>query len=179
MHNSEKEYVDGVREMVAAYPNVEVYELYNEFRTASTPRNECLKHIRSKYVFFLDSDDFLFPEALEKLRTAMEENDAEVGSCREESIEGTAGLVNVEFLRFKFLLDQTKPLIVLNRNDPEMEQYLDPRNLTVHKMYRLSLLMDGRVCSWQPRSCRHPASRTSTARCGRSATCPMRICSRP
>lgn len=66
VHNSEKEYVDGVREMVAAYPNVEVYELYNEFRTASTPRNECLKHIRSKYVFFLDSDDFLFPEALVK-----------------------------------------------------------------------------------------------------------------
>ena len=145
VHNSEKEYVDAVREMVAEYPNVEVYELYNEFRTASTPRNECLEHIRSKYVFFLDSDDFLFPEALEKLRTAMEENDAEVGSFREESIEGTAGLVNVEYLRFKFLMDQTKPLLVLNRNDPEMEQYLDWHNLTVHKMYRLSLLKDHNI----------------------------------
>lgn len=142
VHNSEKEYVDAVREMTAAYPNIEVYEIYNEYRTASSPRNECLKHIRSKYVFFLDSDDFLFPEALEKLYAAMEENDAEVGSFREESIEGTAGLQNVEQLRLKFLLDQTKPIIVLHRNDPEMEHYLDPRNLTVHKMYRLSLLMD-------------------------------------
>lgn len=145
VHNSEKQYLDAVKEMAAPYPNMEVYELYNEFRTASTPRNECMKHIRSDYVFFLDSDDFLYPEALEKLHTAMEENGAEVGSFREESIEGTTGLQGVENLRLKFLLDQTKPLIVLHRNDPEMEQYLDPRNLTVHKMYRLSLLTDNSI----------------------------------
>ena len=83
VHNSEKEYVDAVKEIAEQHSNIEVYELYNDYRTASSPRNECLKHIRSKYVFFLDSDDFLFPEALEKLYTAMEENDAEVGSCRE------------------------------------------------------------------------------------------------
>ena len=142
VHNSEKEYVDAVREMTASCPNIEVYEIYNEYRTASSPRNECLKHIQSKYVFFLDSDDFLYPEALEKLYAAMEEYDADVGSFREESIEGTAGLQNVEQLRLKFLLDQTKSIIILHRNDPEMEKYLDPRNLTVHKMYRLSLIMD-------------------------------------
>ena len=145
VHNSEKEYVDAVKEIAEQHSNIEVYELYNDYRTASSPRNECLKHIRSKYVFFLDSDDFLFPEALEKLYTAMEENDAEVGSCREESIEGTEGLRYVDQLRLRFLLDQTKPLIVLHRNDHEMANYLDPRNLTVHKMYRMSLLSENNI----------------------------------
>ena len=145
VHNSEKTYLDAVTKMTAPYPNIEVYELYNNYRTASSPRNECLKHIHSEYVFFLDSDDFLFPEALEKLYRAMEENDADVGSCREESIEGTEGLQYVDQLRLKFLLDQTRPLIVLHRNDPEMVNYLDPRNLTVHKMYRLSLLRENSI----------------------------------
>ena len=145
VHNSEKEYVDAVKEMAKPYPNMEIYELYNSYRTASSPRNECLNHIRSKYVFFLDSDDFLFPAALEKLYNAMEENDAEVGSCREESIEGTEGLKYVDLLRLKFLLDQTRPLIVLHRNDSEMAHYLDSRNLTVHKMYRMSLLRDNNI----------------------------------
>ena len=53
VHNSEKEYVDAVKEIAEQHSNIEVYELYNDYRTASSPRNECLKHIRSKYVFSL------------------------------------------------------------------------------------------------------------------------------
>lgn len=142
MHNTEQEYIDGVKEMTAAYPNIRLYEIYNDFRTASSPRNECIKHVSTRYVFFLDSDDFLFPETLEKLSNAMESSDADIGSCREESIEGTEGLQNVDLLRAKLLLDQTKPLLVLDRNDKEMELYYDWRNMSVHKMYRVSLFKE-------------------------------------
>ena len=104
LHNSEDEYVAAAREMVAGLPNVKLSELYNEHRTASSPRNECMKHVTGKYVFFLDADDFLFPYALKTLRDAMEEHGAAIGSFREESIVGSEGLNLIDHLRLKTLL---------------------------------------------------------------------------
>lgn len=142
LHNCEAEYVQAARDMVEGLPNVKMDELYNDFRTASSPRNECMRHVTGKYVFFLDADDFLFPEALEKLRAAMEEHGADIGTCREESIVASEGLQMIEHLRFKFMLDQTRPLIVLHRDSPEMSKYLITRNGTVHKMYRVGLIRE-------------------------------------
>ncbi|MBO5598322.1 MAG: GH3 auxin-responsive promoter family protein [Oribacterium sp.] len=145
LHNSEPAYVEGVRNLCDGYENVKLYELYNDNRTASSPRNECMKHVTGKYVFFLDADDFLFPYALKTLLEAMEENRGDIGSFREESIVGTEGLQRIEQMRFKFLLDQTKPVIVLHRDSPDLAKYLDTRNGTVHKMYRVGLLRDNDI----------------------------------
>lgn len=41
-------------------------------------RNTGIKHATGKYVYFLDSDDFIFPDALEKLYNAAEKNNAQV-----------------------------------------------------------------------------------------------------
>jgi hypothetical protein len=43
------------------------------------------------------------------------------------------------------LLDQTKPVIVLHRDSPDLAKYLDARNGTVHKMYRVGLLRDNDI----------------------------------
>ena len=145
LHNSEPEYVEGVRSLCGEYSNIKLYELYNDNHTASSPRNECLKHVTGKYVFFLDADDFLFPYALKTLLEAMEENHGDIGSFREESIVGTEGLQMIEQMRLKFLLDQTKPLIILHRDSPDLAKYLDPRNGTVHKMYRVNLLRNNNI----------------------------------
>ena len=145
LHNSEPEYVEAVRKLCGEYKNIKLYELYNDNRTASSPRNECMKHVTGKYVFFLDADDFLFPYALKTLLETMEEHQADVGSFREESIVGTEGLQRIEQMRLKFLLDQTKPLIVLHRDSPDLAKYLDSRNGTVHKMYRVGLLRDNHI----------------------------------
>ena len=145
LHNSESEYVEGVRNLCGEYSNIKLYELYNDNHTASSPRNECMKHVSGKYVFFLDADDFLFPYALKTLLEAMEENHGDIGSFREESIVGTEGLQLIEQMRLKFLLDQTKPLIILHRDSPDLAKYLDPRNGTVHKMYRVDLLRDNNI----------------------------------
>ena len=145
LHNSEPEYVEAVRKLCGEYKNIKLYELYNDNRTASSPRNECMKHVTGKYVFFLDADDFLFPYALKTLLETMEEHQADIGSFREESIVGTEGLQRIEQMRLKFLLDQTKPLIVLHRDSPDLAKYLEPRNGTVHKMYRVGLLRDNHI----------------------------------
>ena len=145
LHNSEEEYVTAAREMVDGLSNVTVFELYNEYHTASSPRNECMKHVTGKYVFFLDADDFLFPSALESLRNAMEEHGGDIGSFREESIVGSEGLIRVERLRMKTLLDQTRPLIVLHRDSPEIADWISTVNGTVHKMYLTALMRDNGI----------------------------------
>ena len=141
IHNSEREYVEGVHSLVDGLDNVIVKELYNEFRTASTPRNEGLRHIHAEYVFFLDADDYLYPEALESLHGAMEENEGDIGCCREESIKGSDHLEQ-GVINFFYLLDQTKPLLVLHRDSPDFGKFIFPQNLTVHKMYRVKLLKE-------------------------------------
>ena len=145
LHNCEEEYVTAAREMVDGFSNVTLFEVYNEHHTASSPRNECMKHVTGKYVFFLDADDFLFPYALEELSSKMEEHGGDIGSFREESLVGSEGLSLVGSLRLKTLLDQTRPLIVLHRDSPEMANWIDTRNGTVHKMYRTALLQDNGI----------------------------------
>ena len=41
-------------------------------------RNTGIKNARGKYIYFVDSDDFIFPEALQKFYTAAEKNNAQV-----------------------------------------------------------------------------------------------------
>ncbi|GGY17658.1 glycosyltransferase family 2 protein [Streptomyces djakartensis] len=44
----------------------------------SAPRNKGLDHARGEFVFFLDADDYLAPEALERMVTMAEENGTDV-----------------------------------------------------------------------------------------------------
>ena len=145
LHDTEREYIDAVKKMASPYPNISIYELYDDLWSPSSARNECLKHVNSKYVFFLDSDDYLYPEILYKLFSAMEEYDADIGSCREEFIVGTENVQHLELLHHRIELDQTKPVLVIDRNDRNMEFYYDPWNLSVHKMYRMRLFIDNNI----------------------------------
>ncbi|MGO3884905.1 MAG: glycosyltransferase family 2 protein [Mycetocola sp.] len=52
---------------------------------AATPRNEGLDRATGEYVFFLDADDKLAPEALERMVERAEETGSDVVLCRQES----------------------------------------------------------------------------------------------
>ena len=115
LHNSEPEYVEAVHAMTAAWPNIRLFELYNDNRTASSPRNECLKHATGKYICFLDADDYYFPDCLEVAVRAMEDNNGDMGNFRTEMKR--AGGLAITYDDVTLDVDQTQPVIVYHKGD--------------------------------------------------------------
>ena len=144
MHNCEPEYVEAVRSMASPYPNIKLFELYNDNRTASSPRNECLKHVTAKYICFLDADDYYFPDCLEVAVRMMEEHDGDMGSFRTEvKMSGTAKKV---FDMMTLELDQTQPVIVLQRGDQRIGRMFNPMNAPVwNKIFRRQLIEENGI----------------------------------
>ena len=72
LHNCQKEYIDAVRELTEEFDNVFLKELYNEARSAASPRNYGIQFVTSPYVEFLDSDDRISPNTVETCLKEME-----------------------------------------------------------------------------------------------------------
>ena len=141
LHNCEPEYVEAVRSMAAPWPNIRLFELYNDNRTASSPRNECLKHVTAKYVCFIDADDFYFPDCLEVAVRTMEEYDGDIGNFRTE-VRFSSGLA-FQFADMTMEVDQTQPVIVYKKGDRRIGRLFTPMNGAVwNKIYRRQLLDD-------------------------------------
>ena len=77
VHNSADEYLVGVRQIAAGYPNVKLLVLNNEFRTPASPRNHGLKSATGDYIAFLDADDIFYPDALEEAYRAITDEQAQ------------------------------------------------------------------------------------------------------
>lgn len=60
----------------ALYDNIEI--IHQDNQGLSCARNRGLNNIRGKYIMFVDSDDMLFPNAIDTLMTAAIENDADI-----------------------------------------------------------------------------------------------------
>ena len=63
-------------EYAKKYPKIKVIHQYNQGQ--SDARNTALKYVTGKYTMFVDSDDFIFPNALEELFNYAENHKAEV-----------------------------------------------------------------------------------------------------
>lgn len=68
-----------LREFERKYGNITVVDQKN--KGMSMARNEGLRRARSKYVCFVDSDDYVAPQYLEKLYRACVDNDAQISYC--------------------------------------------------------------------------------------------------
>ena len=53
IHNSEKHYFDDVQDIVKGFENVKVFELHNDVRPPSSPRNYALDRCTGKYIAFM------------------------------------------------------------------------------------------------------------------------------
>ena len=122
VHNSAPEHLAYVQSLCEGHPGFRVFELHNDRRTASSPRNYALTKVSGRYVTFLDADDRLSPECLETIVRGMDETGAQLGKFRSEKLEEDADIVG--FLDNRVRFDQTKPLICLHRDDPDIRKLM-------------------------------------------------------
>ena len=63
----------------ALYPNIHVYSYEN--KGISTTRNRALDHMHGDYIMFVDSDDYLAKNAIEKMMKRMKETNSDIVMC--------------------------------------------------------------------------------------------------
>lgn len=61
--------------------------IHQENKGAAEARNTCLKHMKGKYVTWVDSDDIINPDYLEKLMTTILETQSDIVQCMFYGIE--------------------------------------------------------------------------------------------
>ncbi|MCR4610950.1 MAG: GH3 auxin-responsive promoter family protein [Lachnospiraceae bacterium] len=78
LHNCEKEYIKAVNDILGSYDNVVLKELYNDARSAASPRNYALQFVTSPYLEFLDSDDYISDKTIETCLEAMDKEHSDI-----------------------------------------------------------------------------------------------------
>ena len=78
---------DGSIDIIKYYveKNENIQAFYNHRQNAAIARNLGIKNAKGKYLFFLDADDYVYPESIEKMVKAAEENDVDfvLGNMKE------------------------------------------------------------------------------------------------
>ena len=72
---------DFVSKIVDRYPDKDIRLLTQENKGVAETRNICVGYAAGKYVAFMDQDDTVEPDYLERLVTAAESNDADIAIC--------------------------------------------------------------------------------------------------
>ena len=140
VHNSQEEYLEGVKKTVAGCDNVKVYTLNNEKRTPSSPRNYGIDRVSGTYIGFLDADDTYTPECCEKVANYLVENDAQVAMFRMETDSDDPSRLAVRQFLF---VDQTKELVLLEKGNWDSKNFIYGAALNVtSKMYDKHFLDD-------------------------------------
>lgn len=138
VHNSEQEYLDGVRKTVEGCDNVKVYVLNNEKRTPSSPRNYGIERVNGTYIGFLDADDTYTPECCKKVTDYLVANDAQVAVFRMETDSDDPSRLAVRQFLF---VDQTRELILLEKGRWDSKDFIYGAALNVtSKMYNKHFL---------------------------------------
>ena len=128
VHNSEDEYLQSVRKMAGKYESIKVYELQNDIRTASSPRNHALTKVTGKYIFFLDSDDHFTLNCIKDVTKAMEETGIAMAKFRSKPEKEDPNLRS--FVDHRVRYDQTKDRIILKKGDHDMKNIVTMDNMT-------------------------------------------------
>lgn len=92
LHNCKENYIQEVNTRLRKYVNVVTKVLNNDIHAASSPRNYALNLVSAPYLVFLDSDDFLGNDCLEKAYKAIKKTKAEIVGFRRAFIASKEGL---------------------------------------------------------------------------------------
>ncbi|MEW2359242.1 glycosyltransferase family 2 protein [Spirillospora sp. NPDC029432] len=120
------EYLD---ELAGRHPRLRVLHRPNTGGPGA-PRNIGIEEARGEYVFFLDADDHLGPEALERMCAAADANGTGV-------VIGNYVGIGRSVARY----DRSRPRVTLD--DPDFDVF--GSSLSAHKLYRRSLLVENGI----------------------------------
>ena len=144
VHNSEKHYLQEVKALTEKYENVRVFELNNNVRSPSSPRNHALNNCTGEYIAFMDSDDSFNTDAFEDIVKALDETGAQIASFRAE--EETEDALVLPVMDVRAMFGQTQHIINLYKGDPELNKLIYAGGLTVWcKMIRREILEDHKI----------------------------------
>ncbi|MDE1383153.1 MULTISPECIES: glycosyltransferase [Bacillus] len=122
--------VDILHEYESRYTQLKVIKRKTNSGGPGKPRNQAIEAAKGKYIFFVDSDDFLGPEALERMYRFAEEHDSDVVLGKMKGVNGRP----VPQAIFK----QTNPDVGLI--DSALVYALGPT-----KMFRVSMLRENDI----------------------------------
>jgi len=146
IHNCSDEYRDMVNEKTKDFDFIKTYVLNNEWHCASNPRNYALDKATGKYILFLDGDDYLSDDCVEKAVEAASKTNADMVSFR-------AGIENDNpndsfDLKLYTLMDQTQDMVVFEKDTPSWEpgKFLNGKTLSVtFKLYNADIIRDNNL----------------------------------
>lgn len=77
VHNMDDDYAESLKRITGEHENI-VFLRVEGGNSPSVPRNQCLQNATGEYIFFLDSDDTMTPDCIEKTVHAMRESRADI-----------------------------------------------------------------------------------------------------
>ena len=137
VHNMDDAYTAGLRGIVGDRDNVTFLRAEGG-HSPSVPRNLCLASAAGQYVFFLDSDDRMGTDCLEKVIAAMEESHADtVAFGCDFIVEAGAAFADTQ----NRLNAPDQDLVVYERGDPRIASLMaDWGGMLWSRAYRRSFL---------------------------------------
>lgn len=134
LHNCESEYIAASRKILMQMKNVEVYELNNDAKTPSSPRNYGMQFAKGRYIGFLDGDDSYTPDALEEAISRNEKYGADfVVFRREFELESSNAVPIKDTVLWDQLCDE---ILVDPRKDDTENIFSGLCGMVTSKIYR-------------------------------------------
>ncbi|MCL2016711.1 MAG: bifunctional glycosyltransferase family 2 protein/CDP-glycerol:glycerophosphate glycerophosphotransferase [Defluviitaleaceae bacterium] len=138
-NNSEDDTAEIIEEYAAKYP-AKIIPLSQKIQGLSATRNEGLRHVKGKYIGFVDSDDEVVPTMYEKLYNAAEENAADLVCCGYISLVERAKQDKKDGGTFQLKFGKEEPPIT---NIFERRQALIDTNVFVwNKLYKTQIVRE-------------------------------------
>ncbi len=125
--------IDDCAEILADYAEKDkrVKVITQENKGQSAARNVALQATRGDYIFFVDADDFIHPQTLEVLLTAMQKSGAEVAATTETK-HYNATPINISDLQYEV---HQNPLLHILQNEAS-------GSVIWNKLYKRELIQD-------------------------------------
>ena len=139
-----------LKELSENYENIKSIFLEDNSGTASQPRNVGVENSTADYIMFLDNDDIYYPQMCEKMLNAIEENDADVVSCRYDintkMPNSFLDNFNPKKYDFKGKYDEENDIIYLDSVDdfPNIMTLGHPTMIWT-KIFRKSLILENNI----------------------------------